>query len=93
MADDARLTLHKIRINRRAGNLYVYDDRFVISTDAGERTIPMGNLDRLATRRSMRGAKLLMIFDGDELIEVRGLSASATSVAHRTIVGLARAFH
>jgi hypothetical protein len=93
MPEEARLALQKIKINRRIGSLFVYDDRFVISTDAGESVIPMGRLDKLATRRTVRGAKLLMLFDGDEVVEVRGLSASDTTVAHRTIVGVARAFH
>ena len=90
MADDARLALQKVKINRRRGSLFVYDDRLVISTDAGETTIPLARLDKLATRRTLRGAKLVMLFEGEDVIEVRGLSASDTSVAHRTIVGVAR---
>ena len=53
----------------------------------------MGHLDKISTRKSVRGAKLLLLFDNDELIEIRGLSTSDTTVAHRTIVGVARAFH
>ncbi len=92
MPAEARLALRKVRINHRIGTFFVYDDRFVISTDAGERTIPMSRLDKLSSRKSLRGARLLLLFDEDELIEVRGLSTSDTTVAHRTIVGLARAF-
>lgn len=93
MAEEARLYLAKVRINHRRGSFFVYDDRFVISTDAGERTIPMRNLDKLSTRKSLRGAKLLLLFDNDELVEIRGLSTSDTTVAHRTIVAVARSFH
>lgn len=92
-ADEARLALQKVRINLRRGSVFVYDDRFVVSTDQGERSIPMGRLDKLSTRKSLRGAKLLLLFDGDEMLEIRGLSASHTAVAHRTIVEVARAFH
>lgn len=93
MPDDARLFLQKVRVNRRRASFFVYDDRFVISTDVGERTIPMGHLDKISTRKSVRGAKLLLLFDNDELVEIRGLSTADTTVAHRTIVGVARAFH
>lgn len=93
MAEEARLALQQVRINRRRGSLFVYDDRFVVSTETGERTIPLAHLERLSTRRTMRGARLLMMFEDDELIEVRGLDASATTVAHRTIVEIARSLH
>jgi hypothetical protein len=91
MADPALLALVKVRINRRAGNVYVYEDRIVVATDAGERTIPMDDLERLATRRTWRGARILLALTDGEIVEIRGLSASHARGAHRTIVGLARA--
>jgi hypothetical protein len=90
MAEEARLALRSVRVNGRAANLYVFDDRLVVATDAGDRVIPMDRLERVATRRSWRGARLLLALADDEMLQVRGLSASSTSVAHRTIVGIAR---
>jgi len=93
VATDPHLALTKIRINRRAGNLYVYDDRLVIETLDGEREIPMGALERVATRRSMAGARLLLALSSGEIVTVRRLSGSAARVAHRTIIEVARRFH
>jgi hypothetical protein len=90
MTEDARLALQKVRVNGRAAGLYVYDDRLVLATDAGDREIPMHRLERVATRPSWRGARLLLALRDDEILEVRGLSASSASVAQRTIVGIAR---
>ena len=89
-ADEARLLLAKVRINRRAGNLYVFDDRIEIVTDTGNRIIPMHELERLTTRRSWRGAKLLLALTDGEIIDVRRLAASHASRAHRTIIAIAR---
>ena len=91
MAEPALLALVKVRINRRAGNVYAYEDRIVIATDAGDRVIPMDDLERLATRRTWRGARILLALTDGEVVEIRGLSTSHASGAHRTIVGLARA--
>jgi hypothetical protein len=93
MPKQARLALTKVRVNGRAANLYVYDDSLVVATDDGERIIPMDRLERIATRRTWRGARLLLALADDEVVQVRGLSASSTSVAHRTIVGIARGLH
>jgi hypothetical protein len=91
--DDAQLALQKVRVDGRPANLYVFDDRIVIATEAGDRVIPMDRLERIATRRSWRGARLLLALSDDEVLQVRGLSASSTSLAHRTIVGIARSRH
>lgn len=93
MVDEARLALTKVRVGGRAGNVYVYDDRIVVATGPSDRTIPMADLERVATRRSWRGARLLLALTDGEVLQVRGLSASATSTAHRTIVAIARRFH
>ena len=54
----------------------------------------MGRLERVASRRTWRGSpRILLALTDDEIVEVRGLDRSATSVAHRTIVGIARDFH
>ena len=93
MIDEARLALRKVRVNGRPADLYIHDDRIVVTTEAGDRVVPMGRLERVATRKSWRGARLLLALSGDETLEVRGLDASSTSVAHRTIVGVARGLH
>jgi len=94
MAREARLALTNVRVNGRAANLYAYDDSLVVTTDAGERIVPMDRLERVATRRSWRGgSRLLLALSDDEVLEVRGLDASSTAVAHRTIVGIARGLH
>ena len=90
---EARLALTNVRIRRVASSIYVYDDRIVIDTVAGDRTIPMASLARVATRKSWRGARLLLALDSGEVLDVRKLGASATSVAHRTIVEIARRNH
>src|SRR6478609_7189963 len=66
MATQARLALTRVRIDGVASDLYVYDDRLVVTTEAGDRVIPMGRLERVATRRTWRGgAKLLLALSGD----------------------------
>jgi hypothetical protein len=92
--EEARLALTRIQVDRRAADLYVYDDRLVVATDTGERAIPMARLERVATRRTWRGsARILLALTGDEIVEVRGLKQSSATVAHRTIVAIARDFH
>jgi len=92
--DEARLALKDVRVGGLPADLYVYDDRIVIAGGDGERRIPMGRLERVATRRAWgRGARLLLALSGGEVVEVRRLSASATGTAHRTIVAIARRFH
>jgi hypothetical protein len=94
MATEARLALTRVRVDGVAADLYVYDDRLVVATANGERIIPMGRLERVATRRTWRGApKLLLALGKEEIVEVRHLSASSTVTAHRTIVAIARDFH
>ncbi len=87
---EARLALTNVRIQRVASSIYVYDERIVINTTAGDRTIPMATLARVATRKSWRGARLLLALDSGEVLDVRKLGASATTVAHRTILDIAR---
>jgi len=92
--DEARLALKDVRVGGLPADLYVYDDRIVIAGGGGERRIPMGRLNRVATRRAWgRGARLLLALSDGEVVEVRRLSASATGTAHRTIVAIARRFH
>lgn|GEM_PF-7134509 len=91
MTDEARLALTKVRIGRTRGTLYVFDDRLELSTDTGERTVPITHVERVTNRRSWRGARLLLALTGGQVIEVRGLSPAHTSVAHRTILTIARA--
>jgi len=94
VATEARLALTRVRVDGAAADLYVYDDRLVVTTEHGDRVIPMGRLERVATRRTWRGgAKLLLALSGDQIVEVRKLSPSTTVTAHRTIVGIARDFH
>src|SRR4051812_17497283 len=79
MPKQARLALTKVRVDGAAADLYVYDDRLVVATAHGERIIPMGRLERVATRRSWRGApRLLLALSNDEIVEVRHLTASST---------------
>ena len=87
---EARLALTNVRIQRVAGSIYVYDERIVINTIAGDRTIPMASLARVATRKSWLGSRLLLALDSGEVIDVRKLGPSATTVAHRTIIDIAR---
>ena len=93
MADEARLALTKVRIGRARGRLYVFDDRLIVSTDAGDRTVPIAHIERVANRRSWRGARLLLALADGQVIEVRGLTPANTTVAHRTILAIARAAH
>jgi hypothetical protein len=94
MPKEARLALTNVRVDGRAADLYVYADRLVVATEHGEQVIPMGRLERVATRRSWRGgARLRLALTGNEIVEVRKLSTSTTVTAHRTIVGIARDFH
>jgi hypothetical protein len=94
MAQDARLALRNVQVNRRVANVYVYDDRIVVATDDGERIIPMQRLERVATRRSWRGQpRLVLALANDETAEISKLDAKSTAVAHRTIVGIARGLH
>ena len=89
-AEPARLVLTKVRIGREAGTLYVYPDRLVITTDTDERTIAMPELDRVATRRWWRGARLLLALEGGEIVQVRRIDPSTCRIAHRTIIAIAR---
>ena len=90
----AVLSLSKVRVNRRIASLFVYPDRLVIARADGEQVIPLTRLERVASRRDWRGrTRLLLALDHEGLLEVRGLSASDTSAAHRTIVGIARDLH
>ena len=91
MADEARLALTNVRIGRGRGRLYVFEDRLEIVTDDGERTIPIADIGRVANRRSWRGTRLLLTLTGGQVIEVRRLRPADTTVAHRTILALARA--
>ena len=91
---EAVLALSKVWVNRRVASLFVYDDRLVIANADGERVIAITRLERVASRRDWRGRpRLLLALDHEDLLEVRGLSASDTSVAHRTIVDVARRLH
>lgn len=93
MADEARLVLTNVRIGRDRGRLFVFEDRLEIVTDDGERTIPITHIERVAQRRSWRGARLLLALTGGQIIEVRRLRPADTVRAHRTILALARAAH
>jgi len=94
MAKEARLALTRVRVDGVAADLYVYDDRLVVATQHGEHAIPMGRVERIASRRTWRGStRILLALSGDQIVEVRGLKASSASVAHRTIVAIARRFH
>ena len=91
MADAARLALTNVRVGRARGRVYVFDDRLELVTDAGERTIPITEVERVARRRSWRGGRLLLALTGGQVIEVRRLGPTDTAVAHRTILAIARA--
>lgn len=91
MAEAALLALTKVRVGRTRGRVYVFDDRLELVTDDNERTIPITEVERVAQRRSWRGARLLLTLTGGQIIEVRRLSPADTAVAHRTILALARA--
>jgi hypothetical protein len=94
MADEARLALMGVRVAGLPADVYVYDDRIVIATGNGERVLSIGRLERVATRRNWRGAsRLLLALSDGEVVEIRKLDSSATGVAHRTIVGIARDSH
>jgi hypothetical protein len=94
MSEVAQLALQGVRVGGQAADLYVYDDRLVITSGDGERTIPMGRVERVATRRTWgRGARLLLTLPDGEIVEVRRLTPSATVTAHRTIVAIARRLH
>ena len=45
MSDTALLALIKVRINRRPGDVYVYEDRIVLATENHERIVPMDDYD------------------------------------------------
>ena len=91
MAEAALLALTKVRVGRARGQVYVFDHRLELVTDDGERTIPITDVERVAQRRSWRGARLLLTLTGGQIIEVRRLSPADTAFAHRTILALARA--
>ena len=91
MGDEARLALTNVRIGRRRGSLFVYDDRFEITTEDGEAVIPITDLERVANRRSWRGTRLLLTLTGGRVLEIRRLGPNAATVAHRTILAIARA--
>jgi hypothetical protein len=91
--DEARLALTNVRIGRSMGSLYVFDDRIEITTDDGDRTIPITDVERVANRRNWRGARLLLALSGGQVVQVRRLGPNATTVAHRTILAVARAAH
>lgn len=93
MADAALLVLTNVRVGRARGRVYVFDDRLELVTDDGERMIPITDVERVAQRRSWRGARLLLALTGGQVIEVRRLGPADTAVAHRTILALARAAH
>ncbi len=91
--NEAHLELTNVRIRRQRSSVYVYDDRLVIESPAGRRTIPMSSLARVATRKSWRGSRLLLALDTGEVLDIRRLDASATRVAHRTVIEIARRHH
>jgi len=93
MGDEARLALTNVRIGRRPGSMYVYDDRLEITTDDGEAVIPITDVERVANRKSWRGTRLMLALTGGQVIEIRRLGPEATTVAHRTILEIARAAH
>lgn len=93
MSTSARLALTNVRINGRTGSLYVYDEHLVATTDTGERIIAMDAVERVATRKSWRGARLLIALENADVLEIRRLKASSAAVAHRTIIEIARARH
>ncbi len=93
VGDEARLALTNVRIGRTMGSLFVFDDRIEITTDDGERMIPIVEVERVANRRSWRGTRLLLALANGQVVEVRRLGPNATTVAHRTILAVARAAH
>lgn len=93
MTDPARLAITKVRIGRERGSLFVFDDHIELSTDAGERRIPITDVERVANRRSWRGARLLLALTGGQTIQIQRLRPADIAVAHRTILALARAAH
>ena len=90
MADVAKLLLNKIRINGRPGAVQIFADRIEVTTDEGERTVPMPELEKVAIRQSWRGNRLLLSLSGGEILEIRRLSPSSVRIAHRTILETAR---
>lgn len=93
MAEAARLALTNVRIGRKRGSLFVFEDRIELATDGGEHRIPITDVERVANRRSWRGARLLVSLTGGQIIQVRRLRPADIAVAHRTILALARAAH
>ena len=93
MAEAALLALTKVRVGRARGQVYVFDHRLELVTDDGERTIPITDVERVAQRRSWRGARLLLALTGGQIVEIRRLRPADAVVAHRTILALARAAH
>jgi hypothetical protein len=93
MNEQAMLALANVRIGRERGSMFVYDDRLVITSDVGERTIPITDVERVANRRSWRGNRLLLALTGGSVVQVRRLQPADLAVAHRTILAIARAAH
>lgn len=93
MSEQARLALANVRVGRDRGSLFVYDDRLVITSDHGERTIPITDIERVANRRSWRGTRLLLALTSGSVVQVRRLRPADLTVAHRTILAIARAAH
>ncbi len=94
MTAEAQLALRGVRVGGLPADLYVYADRIVVAAGDSERSIPMGRVERVATRRTWgRGARLILGLRGGEIVEIRRLTQSATVTAHRTIVAIVRRFH
>ncbi len=90
MAETAILLLNKIRINGRPGSVQIFSDRSVVTTDEGERTVAMSELEKVTILQSWKGNRLQLVLAGGETLEIRRLSPSSVRIAHRTILETAR---
>jgi hypothetical protein len=91
VSEDAALVLQKIKVNGRAAVLSAFDDRLMLVTGDGTRTIPIGDLARIAHKAGVRTGRLMITLTDGELLVVRGLRSRDTPTAYTILVRLASA--
>jgi hypothetical protein len=91
VSEEAALVLKTVKVNGRPAQLFAFADRLLLVDPDGPRTIPIGDLARIAHKAGLRTGQLVLTTVDNEQLVVRGLRSRDTPTAYQILVQLASA--